>query len=360
MKLKLAIATVVISVAMCTSSYGQLLDRMLGRGGGCGCEQATSCCDTPARGCGGSLFNLTINMPFSHCGGGCGGGGGGFFGGGSGLFGGGCGGGCGGSLLSSDCGGCGAVETGCDSGCGDSACGGCGGGLLSGMSGFRLFNRDRGCGCGAATDCGCNAAPAPMAAPSCGCESACGCGGGRLRGMFAGFGSRLGNRGGCGCEAPAADCGCNAAPMAAPACDTGCNTGCDNGCGGGGLLANLRGRLGNRGCGCRVQRAPRTVCFNVPNFGLLDRLRGRNAGCGCGNDGCNISGCGGCGGCGGQAMPMSQPTPMQGVAPTETMTPSVQPSVEPVEGAGARNFPRTPVVDPNAFIIRGGKYTASN
>lgn len=355
MKLKLAVATVVISVAMCTSSYGQLLDRMLGRGG-CGCEQATSCCDTPARGCGGSLFNLTINMPFSHCGGGCGGGG--FFGGGAGLFGAGCGGGCGSSLLSGDCGGCGAATTGCgaattgcDSGCGGSACGGCGGGLLSGMSGFRLFNR--GCGCGQATDCGCNAAPA--AAPSCGCESDCGCGfgGGRLRGMFAGFGSRLGNRG-CGCEAPAADCGCNAAPMAAPSC------GCDNGCGGG-LLANLRGRLGNRGCGCRVQRAPRTVCFNVPNFGLLDRLRG-NRGCGC--DSCNVSGCdNGCGGCnGGQAMPMTQPTPMQGApaqaVPTETMTPSVQPSVEPVEGSGAYN--RTPVVDPNAFIIRGGKYTANN
>ena len=329
MKLKLAIATVVMSVAMCTSSYGQLLDRMLGRDC-CGCEQATSCCDTPARGCGGGLFNLTINMPFSHCGGGCGGGG--FFGG-PGLFGGhgcgGCGGGCG--------------ET---AGCGD-ACGGCGGGLLSGMGGFRLFSR--GCGCGALADC----APAPAPAPACGgCDTGCGCGfgGGRLRGMFAGLGSRMG----CGCHN---DCGgCEPAPAPAPADPCGCDNGCNSGCGG--LLANLRGRLGNRGCGCgcRVQRAPRTVCFNVPNFGLLDRLR--NRGCGC-NDGCNT----GCGGCGGQAMPAGQPmqmTPTE-ATPANDATPAVESQVEPVEGgSGARTFPRTPVVDPNAFIIRGSKYTASS
>lgn len=330
MKLKLAVATVVMSVAMCTSSYGQLLDRMLGRGDCC-CEQATSCCDTPARGCGGGLFNLTINMPFSHCGGcndGCGGG---FFGG-PGLFGHrGCGGGCG-------------EVAGCGDACGDS-CGGCGGGLLSGMSGFRLFNR--GCGCGAATDCGC--APAAAPAPDCGCESACGCGfgGGRLRGMFAGLGSRMG----CGCQD---NCGCEPAPAPAPVDPCGCDNGCDSGCGG--LLSNLRGRLAHRGCGCRTQRAPRTVCFNVPNFGLLDRLR--NRGCGC-NDGCNDGCNNGCGGCG-QAMPMAQPVP--GVmTPTEAAPTEATPSVEPVEGgSGARTFPRTPVVDPNAFIIRGGKYTANN
>lgn len=64
-------------------------------------------------------------------------------------------------------------------------------------------------------------------------------------------------------------------------------------------------------------------------------------------------------------MPMGQPVPGQmtptEAAPTTDATPNVQPSVEPVEGgSGARSFPRTPVVDPNAFIIRGGKYTANN
>jgi hypothetical protein len=46
--------------------------------------------------------------------------------------------------------------------------------------------------------------------------------------------------------------------------------------------------------------------------------------------------------------------------PTEA-SPAVTPTVEPVEaGAGAQLNPRNPVVDPNAFIIRGGKYTVKN
>lgn len=356
MKLKLAVATVVISVAMCTSSYGQLLDRMLNRGG-CGCEQATSCCNTPARGCGGSLLNLTINMPFSHCGGGCGVG--------NGFFKRPCGDGCGligGGLFkrAADCG-CGAApaaapcNTGCDTGCDT----GCGGGLLSGLGGFKLFNR-MGCGGGCGGGCdACAAAAAPAADCGCGAPAAdaCGCGGGlglgngRIRGLFAGFGSRLG---GCGTCGEATGCGCEAAPVAAP-----CDSGCNDGCGGGGLLSNLRGRIGN-GCGCRVKRAPRTVCLKVPNLGLLDRLRSRG-GCGC-NDGCNISGCSDCGS--GQAVPAGQPMEMQAVptqaAPVEA-TPAVEPSVEPTpSGSGALNLPRTPVVDPNAFIIRGGKYTVNN
>ena len=59
-----------------------------------------------------------------------------------------------------------------------------------------------------------------------------------------------------------------------------------------------------------------------------------------------------------QAAPMNA-TPMQ-TLPTEA-SPAVTPTVEPVEaGAGAQLNPRNPVVDPNAFIIRGGKYTVKN
>ena len=53
------------------------------------------------------------------------------------------------------------------------------------------------------------------------------------------------------------------------------------------------------------------------------------------------------------AMPTEAGTPVE-MTPTE-----VTPAVEPAEGSGASNIPRTPVVDPNAFIIRGGKYAGN-
>ena len=102
MKFKIAAVALFASVALiCSESNGDLLSRMLGRGGCGGCQAASSCCDTPAPACGRSFgisINLNIGMPGR-------------------LFGGG-GGGCGG--------GCGAVDAGgCGGGCG-------GGGLLSG------------------------------------------------------------------------------------------------------------------------------------------------------------------------------------------------------------------------------------
>ena len=188
-----------------------------------------------------------------------------------------------------------------DCGCGDAApartCGCKIGGLIG-----RL--RSRSCGCRSAgasndnfggvyepvvapaADCGCDAAPA--AAPSCGCGS----GGGLL--------GRL--KGGCGCgsaAAPVADCGCAPAPVAAPVADCGCESApapapsC--GCGSGGLLGRLKG-----GCGCGSSApAPAADCgcgSGAPvadcgcgsgiaaapscGSGLLGRLGG---GCGCGS-----------------------------------------------------------------------------
>ena len=246
MKLKMMIATAVIGFALCSSSYGQLLDRMLGRGGDC-CE-VSSCCGTPSTGCGG------------------------------------------------------------------------GGGCLSkiGMGGFKLFNRGGGgdCGCEApAMDCGCEAAPAM----DCGCESAPA-------------------PAPCGCEAAPepAPCGCDAAPEPDPC---GCS---DDGCGG--LLGKIRGRGMRNGGGCGLLR------------GMFNRGCG-DAGCG---NACEVTGCPACEsapaptsdcGCGGMShgsAPMEYNT-----APVE-VTPQAAPA--PAAGSGARNIPRAPVVDPNAFIIRGSKY----
>ena len=296
MKLKMMIATAVIGFALCSSSYGQLLDRMLGRGGDC-CE-ASSCCGTPSTGCGG--------------GGGC---------------------------LSKM--------------------------MAGGMGGFKLFNRGGGgdCGCEApAMDCGCEAAPAmdcgcesaPAPAP-CGCESApapapapCGCEAAPAPAP-------------CGCDAaPApAPCGCDAAPE--PAMDCGCDAapepdpcGC-SGNGGGGLLGKIRGRGTRNGGGCGLLR------------GMFNR-GGGNADCGCDSgcgNACEVTGCPACEsapaptsdcGCGGMShgsAPMAAPMEYN-TAPVE-VTPQAAPSA-PAAGSGARNIPRAPVVDPNAFIIRGSKY----
>ena len=49
MKWNIAVASLVMSVALCSQSFGfDLLDRMLG-GSGCGCD--TQCCETAEDGC---------------------------------------------------------------------------------------------------------------------------------------------------------------------------------------------------------------------------------------------------------------------------------------------------------------------
>ena len=193
MKFKLAAVTLFASVAMmCSQSNGQLLDRMLGRGG-CGCEAAPSCCDTPAPSCGGGGLCDKLKAGLS-----------------GGLFGG-CGGDCGSNAPILTCNGstgfdrgplaglrsgilgtgptidtcgptCGMLESVGDCGCGGSgANGGCklfSGGLLD-----RLKGAGGGCGCGApapeAAPCGCDA-PAPVAEP-CGCSAGpAPCGGGQV------------------------------------------------------------------------------------------------------------------------------------------------------------------------------------
>ena len=247
MKFKLAAVTLFASVAMmCSQSNGQLLDRMLGRGG-CGCEAAPSCCDTPAPSCGGGGLCDKLKGGLS-----------------GGLFGG-CGGGdCGSNAPILTCNGstgfdrgplaglrsgilgtgptidtcgptCGMLESVGDCGCGGSgANGGCK--LFSGG----LLERLMGAGGGS---CGCDA-PAPAAAP-CGCGSGGGqlFQGGALRDRISGAcGAGPGGcGGGCGAPAPAPvaePCGCAAGP--AP-CDGG------GGCqlfSGGGLLDRLKGAGG--------------------------------------------------------------------------------------------------------------------
>lgn len=164
--------------------------------------------------------------------------------------------------------------------------------------GLGLFQRHRGCGLNLG-------------------QRGCGLGRG-------GCGNDCGVVGDCGCEAVAeaesSDCGCEA-----PASDCGCEaSGSDCGCGIGGLLGQLRGRLGSRshGCGCTCD----TGCFDYPSScgdcgsdacgcGLLSNrgsclsrvggLLNRGGGCGCvggklrglfarlGNVGCgNSCGCG--------------------------------------------------------------------
>lgn len=357
MKLNYAALALFASVAMmCSESNGDLLSRMLGRGG-CGGCQATSCCDTPAPACGGRGFSISLNLNIGRpgrlfrgcgndmggcgavdscgaidtCGGGCGdvvdSCGGGVRGRLSGLF----------SRLGS-CGGCGAPAGDC--GCGMPApvmdscntcgptCGeevdACGGGLLAGRSIFsgRFLSRlrgiggggcgaDMGCGCGAevASDCGCSApmamaapiampAPMIMSAPACGCESAdtCGCGGGlNIRGRVSGLLSRVGSVG-CGTCGSTDACGCGTRQP----------------------VRNLVGRLSNVGgcgscgapagdCGCGMA-APVTSCGcdNAPSCGcngggrvknILGRIpRPFKGGCGCGvstcDGGCGASACG--------------------------------------------------------------------
>lgn len=328
-----AVATVMSAIMCCQADAVQLLNRVLDRG--CGCDggapvAASSCCDTPSSCRGRGLhFSVDLSLQLPRLG----------------LLnrGGACGGGC---------------DTGCDSGCGAPVSTGCGcdagsscgasdccgrSGLLSGLSGFSLLNRG-GRGCGGGCDSGCDSGcGAPVAAPvsaGCGCDAApvsacdpCARGGrvgsllGRVRGLI-----------------PSRGCGCD--------------SGCDSGC----------GAPVSSGCGCDAApacRPARQICINVPNFGLVDRLRslGNRGACGC-DSGCD-SGCGapvvssGCGCNGGatatQGVPV-QGTPVNVSEPTVAPTTTVEPTVAPA-GSGAYRTPnQTPVVDPNAFIIRGAGY----
>ena len=432
MKIKFAAVALLLSSALCCSdSFGtDLLNRMLGRGG-CGCDAAPTCCDTPAPACSGRTlsFNLNIGLP------------------GRGLLAGLRDRGCGGDSCGTDCG-CGAPAGGCgcdapmaascDSGCGNS------GGLLSGMfqgarcGGCGLFKGGigNGCGCDLMASTPCESACDQMDA----CGSQCGLFKGRLRGRMSGLfnrGSDCGTLGSaCGCDAPAASCGCDApaascdspAPFinAAPSC--GCDApaaagcGCENapacGCNSGmnirgrmsNVLARLPRPLQNRNCGCGAPAGTNCGCgaavandcgcngaavandcgcngaAMVSDCGcgssrmtLMDRLRGRrNAGnaCGCGSsDGCDAS-CpnSGCGCNGGSAPAMNfgnVPVDNNSVIASPTMAPAdVAPMaapVEPVQSApvdGGAAVPssdgayrsRTPMVDPNAFIIRNAGY----
>ena len=461
MKTKFAALALLISATLCcNNSFGHdLLHRMLGRGG-CGCESASTCCDTPAPACGvtdccemtmpgrGLLAGLGSRLgcgcrakaddcgcdaPVADCGcevapaadcgcdAGCGGGGGGLLSGrlqglrcgGCGLFKGGIGNGCGCNLMeSTPCAdACQEVEAcGCDAAPVDDC--GCGGGLLSHGCRGRLFNGrllDRlgniGCGCcrnkadcgcaeAPADDCGCDA-PVVAPAPSCGCEAsapvadcgcddapACGCGrGGLLQGRSCGLLSRVHDRG-CGCDqcaAATADCGC----------DTGC--GCDSGCGcdrhGLGLLNGSRRHgcgCGNASNDCGCGSASNDCCDGRGRLTLRDKLRGNRIPessryCNCG-DGCNPPCPNQCGavaptcGCGGgySVAPMTDGSSVladPGLAPTynvegNVVAPGVEGNVEAPAtegnivvpaGDGARKG-RAPVIDPNAFIIRGVGY----
>jgi hypothetical protein len=369
MKIKFAALALLVSGAFCCSdsSANDLLGRMLGRGG-CGCDAAPTCCDTPAANCGGRTLSININMP-----------GRGFL---SGLRGRGLG--CG-SYADAGCG--------CDAPIGGGCCDqghGCGlGGRLRGRLGG-LFNRGGdGCcdmGCGNACDQGCAAAPvaAPVAA-GCGCNGGAvannccdpcqGSGGllsglgGRFRGHGCGSGNACGDSG-CAAAPVAAGCGCNGGSMANDCCDP---CGCGNG-----FLSGLRGRLGSRhhhggwggdcgcaaapvaaGCGCNGGSMANDCCDPCGRggrMGLLSRLRSGHGhhGCGMADNACGCAAApvaAGCG-CNGGAVPV-QGAPMQ-AAPMDAAPQGNGDVVAPPD-AGANRI-KTPNVDPNSFIIRNTGY----
>ncbi len=304
-------------------------------------------------------------------------------------------------MMGRGCGSCGDVSTCCGtpSSCSD----GCGRGFSMDLH-MQLPRLRRGCGdscCGTPVSTGC--ASAPVVSSGCGCDAAPSCDpcgrGGLLSGLN-GFGSRLGGRlggDGCGCAAPASDCGgCASAPVSAgcgcdsaSACDP-CASGCGiggkqrvrsllgrvrsmipSGCGGCGTSSDCGcgAPVASAGCGCdsgcgsgpvgggccdRAPRCRRTrqICLTVPNFGLMDRVRslGSNRGCG----GCGDSACGGCGapvsaGCGCDGGGVAAPAGVVEPAPA---------AVEPTPaGAGAYNTRnQIPVVNPNSFTIQGAGY----
>lgn len=204
MKWNTLIGTIVLTIGICSQSFGAgLLDRMLGASG-CGCE--TKCCEAS---CGAEAA-------------GC------------------CDSGCA-AAADPSCGcdnGCAAADPscGCDNGCAAApSCGcdaprkSCRKPLLSGL----LSCKKKSC-CTAAPSCGCDNGCAAAADPSCGCDNGCAA------------------APSCGCEAAPSCCkrvsllerifscrkkscnSCTAAPSCG--CDNGCaaapSCGCDNGCAG--------------------------------------------------------------------------------------------------------------------------------
>jgi hypothetical protein len=394
MNIKYAVVVLIASAALCCSdSYGQdLLNRMLSRGGCNSCEQAPTCCDTPAPSC--------CETPAPACGGGCGmkkrGGGSGLL---SGRRGGDCG--CDSCCGGNDCceaprrkrcGGCGLRKrpAGGDSCCApEPACcepapvcgptcpedvgGGCGGGCGGGLFKGGLFGRNKG-GCGfdacqpepVPTCC----EPAPVA--SCGCAEApkCGC---KLLNRDRASRPR---RGGCGCGA-ASDCGCEPAPV-----DCGCEAPADDCCCSRvSLMDKIRARRAAKAaqdCCCDTCEDPcQESCGGGCGSGRKCGRRNRRAAdcnpccdSGCGNSGCGGSCCGG-GVAGGvvtdgfyqNAPVMAEPTTSTEQAPAEAPATTVEPPVETpaadgdvvAPGDGANYQLRTPMVDPNAFLIGSGR-----
>ena len=267
MNIKLALATLICSVAMsCSVSEGQLLDRMLSKAGCSVCETASPC----QAGCSGGVLSgggpgilkkITDRLAKVGCGDGC--------------------------RAAADS--CGCVEPVVES-CGCDAAPACGGGagLFDGL-------KDRFSSIGSG-GCGCEAAPA---------IASCGGGPGLLDSMKARL-SSIGS--GCGCDAPA--------PVAAAPC------GCD--AGGRGLLDNLKGRLPSRptlggggllasagGSGCKAPAPIASPCGAAGGPGLLDRLQSR------------MSSIGGGGGCGCDAAPVISDCVCSAPAPAPCVTPSI-------------------------------------
>jgi hypothetical protein len=189
MKLNIALASLVASVALCSQSFGfDLLDRMLG-GSGCGCE--VSCCETAASCCDADPS-------------------------------------CGCNAVDPSCG-CNAVDPSCGADACDPCATSCGRKPLIqiNLPKIKLIQINRckpACDpcCDADPSCGCNTVdPSCGADPSCGCETTSCCGRkGLLDRIFA---RKLIRGSSCcdmGCEA--APCGCgstssDAAPADAPA-----------------------------------------------------------------------------------------------------------------------------------------------
>ena len=296
-----------------------------------------------------------------------------------------------------------AVSCGCSAPAAPSCGGGCGGGLLSNLGGGGLLSRVGGGGCGCSAPAP-SCAPAPVFTPapavSCGgCgqpASSCGCGaarGGQLRGRVSGMVSNVGGRlssignSGCGCSAPA---------PAVSSCGGGCGGSCGGGCGSAGRLSLLDRLRGNRIPRDRDGRVLGGTC----NDGCNPPCPQQNSGCGCGSTGGEVvysqpnavaapmSSCSSCGGgsVGGEviygdsvygagsvetaapviesggviegsmnAAPVTPSTTTPAVDTPEVTPPAVEAVKEAIEGASI-----TPVVDPNAFIIRGGNVAGGN
>jgi len=158
------------------------------------------------------------------------------------------------------------------------------------------------------------------------------------------FGNWFGNRGN--------QCGCY---------DHGCyDFGCDSGCHFGGGHGHFGGGHGHFGCGhqdwdCGCYDPCRRPWFRFPRIRLFDWFGGCCDPCcdPCGYDyGCGGGQGSGC--CGGQAVP-AQGAPGQGAPGQNAPVEAAPGSDAPADGASSNDttyrVPRTPNVDPSAFIV---------